>query len=64
MDALRRLRRLAGDERGQATAEYGIMMWFMAFAGALTLVFFFFAFEEAIIGYYENIVNIVCLPVP
>ena len=64
MKAAQLWHKLAGDERGQATAEYGIMMWFVAFAGAATLVVFFFAFEEAIIGYYEDIVNIVCLPIP
>ena len=49
---------------GQATAEYGILMWFVAFAGTVTLFVFFFGFEEAIIDYYEDIVNLVCLPIP
>lgn len=64
MSVVERLQMLAREERGQATAEYSILMWFVAFIGTVTLVTFFFAFEEAIIGYYEGIVNIVCLPIP
>jgi len=32
--------------------------------GTVTLFAFFFGFEEAVIDYYEDIVNIVCLPIP
>jgi len=59
-----RLRRLLSDEAGQVTAEYSILMWFVAFVGTVTLFAFFFGFEEAVIDYYEDIVNIVCLPIP
>ena len=59
-----RLRDLLREQGGQATAEYGILMWFVAFVGTATLFVFFFGFEEAIIDYYEDIVNLVCLPVP
>jgi len=55
---------LRHDQKGQATAEYSILMWFVAFVGVVTLVTFIFGFEEAIIAHYEDIVNIVCLPIP
>ena len=58
------LKRLWWSARGQTTAEYGLLVWFFVFVGAVTLFTFFFGFEEATIGYYEDIVNIVCLPVP
>ena len=45
-------------------AEYSLLMWLFTLAGVATLVTFFFAFEEGVIGYYEDIVNIVCLPIP
>jgi hypothetical protein len=49
---------------GQVMAEYSLLMWLFTLAGVATLVTFFFAFEEGVIGYYEDIVNIVCLPIP
>ena len=55
--------RLTG-RRGQALAEYGLLMWLFTLLGAATLVTFIFAFEEGMIGYYEDIVNVICLPVP
>ena len=51
-------------EEGQVTAEYSVLLWFFTLIGVATLITFFFGFEEAIIGYYEDIVNVVCLPVP
>ena len=64
MDRRKTLRDLIHRQRGQATAEYSILMWFVTFVGVVTLVTFIFGFEEAIIAYYEDIVNIVCLPIP
>ncbi len=52
------------DQRGQTAAEYGLLIWFSVFVGTVTLVTFIFAFEQAIIGYYEDIVNVVVLPLP
>ena len=61
-------RSLAGglirDENGQTLAEYSIVMWFATLIGAACLVVFFFGFEEGIIAYYEDIVNMICLPIP
>ncbi len=51
-------------ESGQTAAEYGILMWFAVFIGTVTLLTFLFAFEQALIGYYEDIVNIIALPLP
>ena len=51
-------------QAGQAAVEYSLLIWFFVFVGTITLFTFFFGFEEAIIGYYEDIVNIVSLPVP
>ena len=56
--------RLFKDRRGQIIAEYSLLLWFFTFLGVAGLVTFFFAFEEGVIGYYEDIVNIVCLPFP
>ncbi len=52
------------DQDGQTAAEYGLLIWFSVFLGTITLVTFIFAFEQAIIGYYEDIVNVVALPLP
>jgi Flp pilus assembly pilin Flp len=52
------------DQAGQMIAEYGVLMWLVTLIGVATLATFFFAFEEGVIGYYEDIVNIVCLPIP
>jgi len=51
-------------EEGQTIAEYGLLVWFSVFVGTVTLVTFLFAFEQAIIGFYEDIVNVVALPLP
>jgi len=64
MGLRRRAGRLVRAEAGQVTAEYGLLVWFFVFLGAVTLFTFFFGFEQAIIGYYEDIVNVVCLPIP
>jgi hypothetical protein len=58
------LTRLLNGRAGQVTAEYSLTMWFVAFVGGVTLLAFFFGFEEAILGYYEDIVNTICLPIP
>jgi len=52
------------DQGGQTIAEYGLLVWFSVFMGTITLVTFLFAFEQGIIGFYEDIVNIVALPLP
>jgi len=57
-------RRFFSDSGGQAVAEYGILVWFMTLIGAVSLVMFIFAFEASVVGYYEDIVNVICLPVP
>jgi len=49
---------------GQMVAEYSLLVWFFTLVGVATLVTFFFAFEEGTIAYYEDIVNVVCLPFP
>ncbi len=49
---------------GQVLAEYSILLWFVALIGAATLITFVFAFEEGVLAYYEDVVNVVCLPVP
>ncbi len=59
-----RLRAFLTNQKGQTIAEYGILIWFSVFIGTVTLVTFIFAFEQAIIGYYEDIVNVVALPLP
>jgi len=56
--------RLFKGEGGQVLAEYGILLWFFTLAGVATLIAFMFAFEEGVIAHYEDIVNVVCLPVP
>ena len=55
---------LVRGESGQVMAEYGVVLWFFTLIGVATLVTFFFAFEEGVIGYYEDLVNVVCLPIP
>ena len=60
----RSLSRLLADQRGQATAEYGLLTWFLVLIGTTTLAYFFFAMGEVLIGYYDDIVCVVCLPVP
>lgn len=59
-----RIRNFAKNCRGQMVAEYSVLMWFSVLLGAAALVTVFFAFEESTINYYENIVKIICLPVP
>ncbi len=60
----RRIVRLLSGRGGQVLTEYSVLLWFFTLLGVVTLVTFFFAFEEAVIGYYEDIVNVVCLPIP
>jgi Flp pilus assembly pilin Flp len=55
---------LLQDRRGQVLAEYTVLLWFITVVGVATLVTFFFAFEEGVIGYYDDIVSIICLPIP
>ena len=62
--AKKMLRAFLAGESGQTIAEYGILVWFSVFVGTVTLVTFIFALEGAIIGYYEDIVNVVALPLP
>jgi len=57
-------RRLLRERRGQVLAEYSVMMWFFTLIGVTALVTFFFAFEEGVVAYYEDVVNIICLPFP
>ncbi len=59
-----RVRTLLRERAGQVVAEYSVLMWFFTLIGVATLVTFFFAFEEGVIGYYEDIVNVICLPFP
>jgi hypothetical protein len=49
---------------GQVVAEYTILMWFFTLIGVATLATFIFAVEEGAIGLYEDIVNVICLPIP
>ena len=60
----KRLSELARDESGQALAEYSVAVWLFTLVGVACLFTFFFAFEEGVIAYYEDVVNIICLPVP
>ena len=53
-----------GDQDGQTVAEYGLLVWLSVFIGTVTLAVFIFAFEQAIISYYRDIVNIIALPLP
>ena len=64
MEPNRRAKPILGGRRGQALAEYSLLMWLFTLLGVATLVTFIFAFEEGVIGYYEDIVNVICLPVP
>ncbi len=50
------------DESGQTVSEYAVLVWFTVLIGAVTLLTFLFAFEQGIIGYYEDIVNVIALP--
>lgn len=45
-------------------AEYSILMWFFTLVGVATLGTFIFAVEESVIGWYADIVNVICLPFP
>jgi len=58
------VRRLLRGRSGQVLAEYGLLFWFLTMVGVASLVTFFFAFEEAVVGYYADIVSVVCLPIP
>jgi hypothetical protein len=58
------LKRLFRDERGQMSAEYGLLTWVFVFFGSASLVWFLMAMEEAAIDHYQDIVSVVCLPVP
>jgi len=60
----RRLGRFFRAEDGQMLAEYSVLMWFFTLVGVACLFTFFFAFEESVIAYYEDVVNVICLPVP
>ena len=62
--AQRQVLALLKQQAGQVIAEYTVLMWFFTLIGVATLVTFFFAFEEGVIGYYEDIVNVICLPIP
>jgi hypothetical protein len=53
-----------GGRSGQVLTEYGILLWFITFAGAASLMTFIFAFEGSIIDYYESIVHLIALPIP
>ena len=55
---------LLNGRSGQMVAEYSLLVWFFTLVGVATLVTFFFAFEEGTIAYYEDIVNVICLPLP
>lgn len=50
--------------KGQTLAEYSLLMWFFTLVGVVTMVTFIFAFEESAVGYYQDIVNTICLPIP
>lgn len=52
------------DQKGQMLAEYSILMWFFTLIGVATLGTFIFAVEESVIGWYADIVNVICLPLP
>lgn len=64
MGVLERLLRPLRGRRGQVLAEYGVLLWFFTLIGVASLLTFFFAFEESVIGHYEDIVNVICLPIP
>ncbi|MFP4176701.1 MAG: hypothetical protein ACOCSQ_03345 [Planctomycetota bacterium] len=49
---------------GQMLAEYSILTWFFTLIGVATLVTFVFAVENSVVGMYEDIVNVICLPLP
>jgi Flp pilus assembly pilin Flp len=58
------VRRFLRGNRGQMVAEYSVLLGLFTVGGVAVLVTFFFAFEEGVIGYYEDIVNVICLPIP
>lgn len=58
------LKRFLRDQCGQMAAEYGLLTWFFVFFGSAALVWFLMAMEEAAVDYYQDIVSIVCLPIP
>ena len=58
------IRRFLRGNSGQMVAEYTVLVCFFTLIGVTALVTFFFAFEEGVIGYYEDIVNVICLPIP
>ena len=64
MELSRQTARLSRGRAGQVLAEYSVLLWFFALVGVATLVTFMFAFEEGVIAYYEDVVNVICLPVP
>ena len=64
MDSARRVFRLLRGRSGQVLAEYGVLLWFFTLVGVASLVMFFFAFEEGVIGYYADVVDVICLPIP
>jgi len=64
MERVRSILELLRGRSGQMLAEYGVLLWFVTLVGVASLVTFFFAFEEGVVGYYEDVVNVICLPIP
>lgn len=60
----KRIRQFLRDEAGQMAAEYSLLNWFFIFLGTVSIAWFFMAMEEAAIDFYQDVVSIVCLPVP
>jgi hypothetical protein len=58
------VRRLLRDERGQMAVEYSLVTWLFVFFGTASLAWFLMALEEAAIDYYQDVVSVVCLPIP
>jgi len=64
MERVRSILELLRGRSGQVLAEYGVLLWFVTLVGVASLVTFFFAFEEGVVGYYGDVVNVICLPIP
>jgi hypothetical protein len=55
--------RVLGDERGQATVEYAMVLWYtVLFVGGA--YYGIKLLEAAIIGYYRDTALLLCLPFP
>ena len=63
MRVLEQVLRFFREERGQVTAEYGVLLWFFTLVGVATLVTFIFSFEEGVIADYEDILDVICFPI-